>query len=452
MRFFTSFSHCLEGVNVRSVPPSAVASLAEEFVKGAEKGHCTAEERDRILASASLLTAELAPVCPHAFSGGAAASLLSAFARAQKFDTDVFGAVGGVVQFLEGNGRGRMTTSEAASCLNAMAQAVEGGHASHASLPLSAMGRIASTSLRECAATPGGCNTKAAADIASSAARLRLRCPHLLASLSNIVADKCAGERLSTDIMFSLASLGWRDDDAVAAWGELLEGAAVTVGVEDMPKARDLRQRRGGEEQESLPLGKVCWAAAALGGCGEGVHAWVRRAADAAEAKSSQGYEIPAEDAVRVHQYMIEYDVGTLGGEGGEFWSGVAWEGKRGLTQVGAMSITQAQVAASIKAMGLPTSEEWVEPRTGYTVDLRVALAGDSVVLVEVDGPVHYDSVEGREVLGGTLMKRRHLRERGYSVVSVPFWEWDALNRGNKGEQDRMRAQYLANAMAAASS
>ena len=28
---------------------------------------------------------------------------------------------------------------------------------------------------------------------------------------------------------------------------------------------------------------------------------------------------------------------------------------------------------------------------------------------------------------GSTRLKRKQLRQLGYAVVSVPFWEWDAL-------------------------
>ena len=54
--------------------------------------------------------------------------------------------------------------------------------------------------------------------------------------------------------------------------------------------------------------------------------------------------------------------------------------------------------------------------------------------VVEVDGPNHF--VQGpRQHLpsGATLLKRRQLEALGYSVVSVPFWEWDHLR--SDGEQ-----------------
>ena len=38
---------------------------------------------------------------------------------------------------------------------------------------------------------------------------------------------------------------------------------------------------------------------------------------------------------------------------------------------------------------------------------------------------------------GSTRLKRKQLRQLGYTVVSVPFWEWNAL----KGEQEK--SEYL---------
>jgi hypothetical protein len=41
----------------------------------------------------------------------------------------------------------------------------------------------------------------------------------------------------------------------------------------------------------------------------------------------------------------------------------------------------------------------------------------------------------GRSPLGGTLMKRRHLELLGYTVVSLPYWEWDSLKKSDKRKE-----------------
>ena len=81
-----------------------------------------------------------------------------------------------------------------------------------------------------------------------------------------------------------------------------------------------------------------------------------------------------------------------------------------------------------------------VETReSGYSIDMVVhdlrvnaksntgAAAGWAV---EYDGPYHF--LAGRSPLSGTLMKRRHLQLLGYTVVSLPYWEWDLLKKSDK--------------------
>ena len=69
----------------------------------------------------------------------------------------------------------------------------------------------------------------------------------------------------------------------------------------------------------------------------------------------------------------------------------------------------------------------------GYSLD-AVVRVGDRDVAVEVDGPSHF---LGRVPTGATQLKRRQLRAFGWSLVDVPYWEWNALN----GDQER--AAYL---------
>ena len=44
-----------------------------------------------------------------------------------------------------------------------------------------------------------------------------------------------------------------------------------------------------------------------------------------------------------------------------------------------------------------------------------------------MDGPSHF---VGRTPTGATALKRRQLRAAGWALLSVPYWEWNAL--GNK--------------------
>ena len=94
--------------------------------------------------------------------------------------------------------------------------------------------------------------------------------------------------------------------------------------------------------------------------------------------------------------------------------------------------------------MDLSVEDEFRCPMSGYSVDMRVhmscvnaksstgAAAGWAV---EFDGPSHF--LTCRLPVGGTLMKWRHLELLGYTVVSLPFWEWDQLTGSDE------RTEYL---------
>ena len=101
----------------------------------------------------------------------------------------------------------------------------------------------------------------------------------------------------------------------------------------------------------------------------------------------------------------------------------------------------QQQVSDTLRGMDLSVEDEFRCPKSGYSVDMRVhdnaqsstgAAAGWAV---EFDGPSHF--LTCRLPVGGTLMKRRHLELLGYTVVSLPFWEWDQLTRSDE------RTEYL---------
>ena len=85
---------------------------------------------------------------------------------------------------------------------------------------------------------------------------------------------------------------------------------------------------------------------------------------------------------------------------------------------------------AALTALGLPVREEVGTPQ-GYSLDAVVVFEGREVA-VEVDGPSHF---VGRAPSGATTLKRRQLRAAGWALVSVPYWEWDAVEAGAGEEQ-----------------
>jgi len=71
--------------------------------------------------------------------------------------------------------------------------------------------------------------------------------------------------------------------------------------------------------------------------------------------------------------------------------------------------------------------EEYLEPRTGYSLDLALP---STRVAIEVDGPSHFllpDGRGARKPNGPTLLKRRLLAAAGWRVISVPFYEWNGF-------------------------
>jgi hypothetical protein len=105
-------------------------------------------------------------------------------------------------------------------------------------------------------------------------------------------------------------------------------------------------------------------------------------------------------------------------------------------------SATQQQVSDTLRGMGLSVEDEFRCPKSGYSIDMRVrdmrananSRTGAAVGwAVEFDGPSHF--LACRSPVGSTLMKRRHLDLLGYTVVSLPFWEWDQLTGSDERKE-----------------
>ena len=69
-------------------------------------------------------------------------------------------------------------------------------------------------------------------------------------------------------------------------------------------------------------------------------------------------------------------------------------------------------------------------------------------VALEVDGPHHF---VGRTVNGATALKRRQLRAAGWPLLSVPYWEWNELEKQGAAAQRTYLTGGLRRALARAS-
>jgi len=93
-----------------------------------------------------------------------------------------------------------------------------------------------------------------------------------------------------------------------------------------------------------------------------------------------------------------------------------------------------ADVASSVRRLGVEYEEEAIDEESGYSIDILVSHSGEHgdhvgarKIAIEVDGPGHYLLPARRTANGNTVLKTRVLSMPGYKSVSVPFWDWDGL-------------------------
>ncbi|KAJ1625792.1 hypothetical protein T492DRAFT_577145, partial [Pavlovales sp. CCMP2436] len=92
-------------------------------------------------------------------------------------------------------------------------------------------------------------------------------------------------------------------------------------------------------------------------------------------------------------------------------------------------------ISARAAEMGLPAlSNE--QRRQLHQEAVRAATAKYAGIVIEVDGPTHYN--DEQRLRPASEMIRRHLTLAGWAVLGVPYWEWNAL----KGPA--RKADYLA--------
>jgi hypothetical protein len=73
-----------------------------------------------------------------------------------------------------------------------------------------------------------------------------------------------------------------------------------------------------------------------------------------------------------------------------------------------------------------PPAPEQVTADGALSIDIAATTAAGARVAIEADGPTHFIQ-PGDAVSGPTLFRNRALAARGYAVLSIPYWEWDAL-------------------------
>jgi hypothetical protein len=119
-------------------------------------------------------------------------------------------------------------------------------------------------------------------------------------------------------------------------------------------------------------------------------------------------------------------------------------------SRIATVSSLQREAAQAFIVAGANVEEEVVLVDTGISVDMRLGGA-DSRIVVEVDGPTHY--VRTRQgamdvkheagalrlrTNGSTRLKHRLLSASGWTVLTVPYYEWNALK-----DSSELKAVYV---------
>ncbi|KAJ1486562.1 hypothetical protein T484DRAFT_1789163 [Baffinella frigidus] len=234
-------------------------------------------------------------------------------------------------------------------------------------------------------------------------------------------------------------------------WALATMGESVDRGLLEA-----MQRRAAAVAGEFKPQGvaNVLWALAVFGEKGHGtLEALIDRFAHRVLECRDQ---LSVEAKYQLHQWILSCELGLVAGA--SLPGGVARVkqemGEECLQafsgQAGRASQLQREVAAVLRraVSEVEVKEEYRDDRSGYSIDALVrrwsaaGIPGGAKSLeepagdwaVEVDGPFHFLG-DGRTPRGGTLLKRKQLGLLGYTVVAVPFWEWDTL----KGEQAKRR-------------
>ena len=103
----------------------------------------------------------------------------------------------------------------------------------------------------------------------------------------------------------------------------------------------------------------------------------------------------------------------------------VAVQAYRDKAQKVTVSKSQRQVGESLRRLGISHELEYTTADGLFSIDLAVV---DRRIAIEFDGPSHF-TVNTLEPLGHTRLRDRLLSAMGWHVVSIPFFEWDRLQR-----------------------
>ncbi len=103
----------------------------------------------------------------------------------------------------------------------------------------------------------------------------------------------------------------------------------------------------------------------------------------------------------------------------------VAVQAYRDEAQKVTVSKSQRQVGESLRRLGISHELEYTTADGLFSIDLAIV---DRRIAIEVDGPSHFTR-NTLEPLGHPRLRDRLLSAMGWHVVSIPWFEWERLQR-----------------------
>ena len=100
-----------------------------------------------------------------------------------------------------------------------------------------------------------------------------------------------------------------------------------------------------------------------------------------------------------------------------------AWASQQMSTQLSGFHL---DVSEGLTRLGIPHILEHLVARDLLSIDIAV-VQEDHMLAIEVDGPFHFP-VNARTPLGHTMIRRRLLRAAGWTVISIPWYEWFSMH------------------------
>jgi len=104
-----------------------------------------------------------------------------------------------------------------------------------------------------------------------------------------------------------------------------------------------------------------------------------------------------------------------------------AWHALQSGGSAQAATSFELQVSSCLTRLGVAHQRSFLCTDCEHTIDVAIT-AGGKRLAIEVDGPTHFLQAPQHTLDGSTQLRNRLLSAHGWTVVSVPHYEWDFLS------------------------